>query len=811
MKKFVVGLLVVVVVLVVGLLVAPSFIPVDTYKEQIAEAVRAKTGRDLDIQGDVSLSLLPTVAIEANDVTFSNAEWASQPYLGRLRRLVVDVQVLPLINGELKIDSFVLVEPEINLEISADGRRNWEFAATAPTAEPTAEDSAGGRAPAAEEAAWTGGTAGGGGAISALSLGDVRLENGVITFRDARSGEAYRFSDIDMSVRLPDLDSPFSADGQVTWNGRQVTLKVSGDKARDLLEGVETGVAVELASDLVTFSYKGRVTGGTPPTVLGDIDLTLPSVRALTEWTGKRFQPGGEFALPDAAYQVSGIQMKVSLPSMDGPFSAAGRVTWNGREVRLDVAGEGAESLLAGTPVPIAVKIGSDLIKLDYKGSLTYAEPLVVKGDIDLDVASVRELASWTGNPIEPGGGLGPLAIRGKISAEGQRYAFDDAAISLDGMNGQGSLLVDLRRRKPYLRGQLSVDRIDLNTYAAAAPASAGGGQATAPAPAPAPRRSGWSTEPVDVSALKTADADFGLAVGAIQVKNVRIGKTALTLALRGGLLTLDLQEVNLYGGGGKGRIVVDGRGEVPSIRSSLLLDGIEALPLLTDAAGFDRLEGRGRIEVAVSARGRSQMDMVQNLNGNGSIRFVDGAIRGINLAAMVRNVSSAFLDSGARQAQKTDFAELSGTFTIRNGVLTNNDLVLLNPLLRVTGSGNVFIPPRTVKYRIVPKVVASLQGQGASADDKGIAVPVVVKGPWDNLSFQPDLSSVVEDIAKDPSKVIDTVKEVGKGGIGGGFGKILEGITGQGGGQPLQGGQQQGGQGGAIDPGKLLKGLFGN
>jgi AsmA protein len=107
----------------------------------------------------------------------------------------------------------------------------------------------------------------------------------------------------------------------------------------------------------------------------------------------------------------------------------------------------------------------------------------------------------------------------------------------------------------------------------------------------------------------------------------------------------------------------------------------------------------------------------------------------------MLRNVSSAFLDSGANAVQKTDFAELGGTFKITKGVATNTDLLLKSPLLRLTGKGRVNLPKRNVNYRLEPKLVATTKGQGGKAGGSGIMVPVVVQGPWDNISYTPDLA----------------------------------------------------------------------
>lgn len=126
----------------------------------------------------------------------------------------------------------------------------------------------------------------------------------------------------------------------------------------------------------------------------------------------------------------------------------------------------------------------------------------------------------------------------------------------------------------------------------------------------------------------------------------------------------------------------------------------------------------------------------------------------------MIRNVASAFLDSDAKKTQKTDFAELGGTYVIRRGVLSKNDLSFKSPLLRLSGKGTVDMPKQRVNYRIEPKLVASAKGQGSSTSAPGISVSVIVSGPWNNISYKPDLAGA-GGLAKDPSKALDSLKKL--------------------------------------------------
>ena len=117
MKKLLVVMAALAVLLIAAVVVVPTLVPLDTYKEQAVRQVRAATGRDLRIGGEIKLSLFPSLAVEVNDVAFANASWASTPDMAKLSRLEVSLKILPLLSGEVEVDRFVLVDPVINLEV----------------------------------------------------------------------------------------------------------------------------------------------------------------------------------------------------------------------------------------------------------------------------------------------------------------------------------------------------------------------------------------------------------------------------------------------------------------------------------------------------------------------------------------------------------------------------------------------------------------------------------------------------------------------------------------------------------------------
>ena len=111
------GLLLVIVAVII---VVPMLIPMETYKGKVTELVKAQTGRDLRIDGDIGLSFFPNIAISIGDVGFSNATWARETEMASMKEMRASLKLVPLFSGNVEIDSFVLVDPIIHLEVRKD-------------------------------------------------------------------------------------------------------------------------------------------------------------------------------------------------------------------------------------------------------------------------------------------------------------------------------------------------------------------------------------------------------------------------------------------------------------------------------------------------------------------------------------------------------------------------------------------------------------------------------------------------------------------------------------------------------------------
>ena len=93
----------------------------------LSSAVKDATGRDLKIAGPVSLNIFPSIGVKAEQVTLSNASWASQSQMLALKHIELEVKVFPLLLGNVEISSIHLAGLEAHLEVNKSGKGNWDL------------------------------------------------------------------------------------------------------------------------------------------------------------------------------------------------------------------------------------------------------------------------------------------------------------------------------------------------------------------------------------------------------------------------------------------------------------------------------------------------------------------------------------------------------------------------------------------------------------------------------------------------------------------------------------------------------------
>ncbi len=266
-KKLLIGLAAIVVFLVVAVFAVPTMIDWKNYEPDIAKAVHDATGRDLHIDGDISVSVLP-LSVSNGEFRLSNAPGMPSPDMISVAGVKVKLALFPLISRSIVVESLVIHEPAIFLEVDETGRPNWILEPAVPPT-PAPVDTREGLP------------------ISGLELADVRVVNGLFSFMDGTTGQSVQARDINIRVALANLASPLTVAGRTVLNDEAVTLDVTIDSPQALLGGNRAGVDFALTTRHASMTYRGGAQQTPVPGLDGIFDLDIPSVGILSAWLGQ--------------------------------------------------------------------------------------------------------------------------------------------------------------------------------------------------------------------------------------------------------------------------------------------------------------------------------------------------------------------------------------------------------------------------------------------------------------------------------------------------------------------------------------------
>jgi AsmA protein len=474
---------------------------------------------------------------------------------------------------------------------------------------------------------------------------------------------------------------------------------------------------------------------GLPITSLavGELSLQNGSVVLIDHGTGSRHDVSGLNILLKDVTLDRPVRIAISALIHQKPVSAEGRFGPVGANL-----GQGA--------VPFEFKVNAfNQMNLQLNGSV---ENLLVapRVNVTLNVAefSPRKLMAEIGQALPAAADprvLERLALTAVVKAEAKAVTLSGAVLSLD--DSKLSFAATATEfSKPNLAFDLNLDHIDIDRYLPPkAPAAAGQPADAKPA---APRRQ------TDYGPLRTLVLNGTAKIGKLSVNQAKLEDVNLKVTARDGILSLDPFAMKLYQGTVSGKSVVNVKGASPVTDLQLTVDKLQVNPLLKNLAGKDFLEGATRAQIALSMTGDDPARIQQTLNGKGSLDFTDGAIVGVDLAGMVRDVKAGLrgkVQSGPKP--RTDFSELAVPFTLQNGVFHTSDAAMKSPLLRLSAAGKADLVKESLDFRIDPKLVGTIKGQGDEKDRSGLGVPIVVTGSFDQPIFLPDVEAMAKDQLK--------------------------------------------------------------
>ena len=198
------------------------------YRGEIEAAVEQQTGRNLNIEGELSLNVFPCCGIELGPLALSNPPDFETERFARVESAAVSLQLLPLLfSQELRVGDVELDGLDLELISRADGTVNWELGAAVDETAPDDTTST---------------------ASSALNLdiAGVSVSNGRLTYRDEATGELIEVSDIQLTTDSIVTGETFELRASLSATGLAPDLTVGVDVRTEAV--IDPDLVVDLAN-----------------------------------------------------------------------------------------------------------------------------------------------------------------------------------------------------------------------------------------------------------------------------------------------------------------------------------------------------------------------------------------------------------------------------------------------------------------------------------------------------------------------------------------------------------------------------------
>jgi AsmA protein len=298
-------------VALIGLIAMSWFLNRDALRDAVEAQIRAVTGLDLVVHGNIDVSVFPGSYVSFHDVGLKGGGTAD-PALS-VDVLTANLRLLPLLLQRFEIADVMMLRPHIHVVRDASGDSNWTpfIQTVAHTMKP--------------------------GADNQVSFSEIRIQDGELSYEDSGNHLTEALGDIDLSLAWPSISRSFAATGQFDWRGERVDGSISVSDFVAALSGDRSGLKARLSSAPLKLAFDGTVADRTSMMMEGTLTADSTSLRNALRWTGGA-PPGsggfGRFALKARANVVgASIALTNVNVELDGNV-AEGVMTYanNGRQ-----------------------------------------------------------------------------------------------------------------------------------------------------------------------------------------------------------------------------------------------------------------------------------------------------------------------------------------------------------------------------------------------------------------------------------------------------------------------------------------------
>ena len=181
-----------------------------------------------------------------------------------------------------------------------------------------------------------------------------------------------------------------------------------------------------------------------------------------------------------------------------------------------------------------------------------------------------------------------------------------------------------------------------------------------------------------------------------------------------------------------------------------------------------DHIEGRLNLKAKLKGDSKNLSTLPESLQGDGEMQIRNGSLKDFNLVELVlskmsrlpgaSNMKIPARQQALAQRKDTPFDNLSGTFTVKQGRIATNDLVLSTPEYSINAAGSIGLD-KSMKWKATlvmsPQFTRELVQEHKNlrylVDRQGrLSIPFRLEGKLPKVQAMPDLQGLAESFKKD-------------------------------------------------------------
>lgn len=681
------------------------------YRPQISEQVKLQTGRDFELL-DIKPSVFPWIGIELQQLTLANAEGFSDKEMLKIDRLDVKVELLPLVKQEIHIDTLRLHGLELSLAKNEQGRTNWDDILEAQSKDESESQMT---EPQPDK-----------------TITDKTPEKKSITEKKEKPGKDPLAALLVNGIEIKDA--------RVKWQDKTSNQVASLEKL-----------------NLLTGSFQlGKVL---PITLTTDVALSEPEARFNVELkSGVKFDPQTQL---------------LDLPELMLQIVAIGDVFPNGKmKVNLDT--QAAINLKQQTVNVPELSLKTLGLELQANTRVTQFQTAPnVQGQLELLPFNARDLTKKLAISLPPMSNvdsLKQLAMKTQFQATTDTAKLSALNFQLDKSTLAGDLSVN-QFSNPVIAFNLNLDRINLDDYL---PPPVEEKNDTEKSEAKvkqgeAEKTSTAKTEdikielPVELIRTLNVKGDFQLAT--VQVMEQVITDVLVQIDTQNGIADISKIRAKLLEGEVDASAKLDVTKKQPRYEFMLNAKGLKAdslvTPVLQDLSGKEEVALKGAADLSMNVTTKGEYLRQLKAGSNGSIKLHVGKaeLHGIDANYFVREAVAGYLENKKQSVPaslrsqyqpeaKTALKVARATAKIKNGVVTNKDLLLDSSRFKITGAGQVVLHKETIDYRAVIDLEPNTT-KTTVEKMLDVPVPVLIKGSFSQPAISVENKTWVKSIGK--------------------------------------------------------------